>query len=86
MQPVPAQPLLTKTWIALQILGKTSKKKNVYWQSYNSWFGAPGAPGAPETLKLQVDRRSELVWFAKGNEINISDFCIANTKDIKCQL
>ena len=55
-------------------------------QSYNSWFGAPGAPGAPETLKLQVDRRSELVWFAKGNEINISDFCIANTKDIKCQL
>ena len=30
-------------------------------QSYNSWFGAPGAPGAPETLKLPVDRRSEMV-------------------------
>ena len=48
--------------------------------------GAPRAPGAPETLKLQVDRRSEMVWFAKGNEIHISDFCIANTMDIKYQL
>ena len=64
-------------------------------QSSNSWFGAPGAPGlpgaprapgAPETLKLQVDTRSEMVWFAKGNEIHISDFCIANTMDIKYQL
>ena len=45
-----------------------------------------GAPGAPETLKLQVDRRSEMVWFAKGDEINILDFCITNTKDIICQL
>ena len=48
--------------------------------------GLPGVPGAPETLKLQVDRRSEMVWFAKGNEIHISDFCIANTMDIKYQL
>ena len=60
-------------------------------QSYNSWFGAPGAPGAPGAhgaptapgapKTLKVDRKSELVGFAEGNEIHISDFCIAHIMD-----